>query len=116
VAATKKPEIQDIENRFRHHPPTGNKGAQHEAVRGDLERLAKKFQKTLPDGREKSLVLTKLEEAMFWANAAIARHDESPAAAMTPRPSGLTSTRKKTAARKQSARKVTRRRRAEPPI
>jgi hypothetical protein len=27
----------------------------------------------LPPGREKALVLTNLEQAMFWANAAIAR-------------------------------------------
>jgi hypothetical protein len=28
----------------------------------------------MPPGREASLAATKMEEAMFWANAAIARH------------------------------------------
>jgi hypothetical protein len=28
---------------------------------------------TVPEGREKSLALTRLEEALFWSNAGIAR-------------------------------------------
>jgi len=28
-----------------------------------------------PDSRERSLALTKIEEAVFWANAAIAREE-----------------------------------------
>lgn len=30
----------------------------------------------VPDGREKSMALTKLEEVMFWANAGIARGEK----------------------------------------
>lgn len=30
----------------------------------------------LPDGREKSLAMTRLEEVMFWSNAAIAREPQ----------------------------------------
>lgn len=31
-----------------------------------------------PDSRELSTALTKLEEAVFWANAAIARNEKNP--------------------------------------
>lgn len=38
--------------------------------------MASYLERTLTDSREKSLALTKLEEAKFWASAAIARHQE----------------------------------------
>lgn len=88
----KRPEIADIENRFAYHPATTTTGPKHDDVRAVLLRVALKMQRDLPDGREKSLVLTKLEETMFWANAAIARHGESIDDAATPAPSGRTST------------------------
>lgn len=44
-------------------------------VRAYLGQMAQEFDMILPIGREKSLVMTKLEEAMFWANAAIARNE-----------------------------------------
>lgn len=66
--------IADIENRFSYHKPTEKKASKHEAIRGDMLRTAHYWNGELPDGREKSLAITKLEEAMFWANAAIARN------------------------------------------
>lgn len=67
---------EDIENRFAYHPPKdeANKNA-HEGVRAALKTVAHQIDASpdIPNGREKALALTKLEEAMFWANAAIAR-------------------------------------------
>jgi hypothetical protein len=64
-----------IENNFAYHAPSPDKIRQHEMVRAYLGQMAQEFDMILPIGREKSLVMTKLEEAMFWANAAIARNE-----------------------------------------
>ena len=65
----------DIENRFSFHPATAenNKGPIHDDIRTYLKDAAFHLDSVLPDGREKSLAITHLEEAMFWANAAVAR-------------------------------------------
>jgi hypothetical protein len=64
----------DISVRFRYHAPDNKKIGIHSQVRSRLEELAVEFNALIPDGREKSLAMTHLEEAMFWMNAAIARN------------------------------------------
>lgn len=65
----------DIDKRFDYHAPNTAKVREaHENVRFGCKNLANFLQKKLPEGREKALAITKLEEAMFWANAAIARN------------------------------------------
>jgi hypothetical protein len=65
---------EDIAHRFAFHAATTEeKRDAHTSVRQACRRLADELNDGLPDGREKSIVITKLEEVMFWANAAIAR-------------------------------------------
>lgn len=63
----------ELRNRFRYHAPTPARAAQHEKIRNMMSQVAGYLNDDLPEGREKALVMTKLEEVMFWANAAIAR-------------------------------------------
>ncbi len=63
----------DIDNRFDYHAPDEIARAQHERVRAAAKDLATVLNEVLPESREKSLAVTNLEQAMFWANAAIAR-------------------------------------------
>jgi divalent metal cation (Fe/Co/Zn/Cd) transporter len=64
-----------VRDDFQYHPADAAKGVVHEEVRGELENVAHTIIQVCPEGRELSLALTKLEEAMFWANAAIARRE-----------------------------------------
>lgn len=64
----------DIEHRFAFHAATTQeKRDEHTSVRQRCRQLADQLNESLPEGREKAVAMTKLEEVMFWANAAIAR-------------------------------------------
>lgn len=65
----------DINHRFDFHPATTTeKQADHGSARAACRLAAHALVELCPPGRELSLALTKLEEAMFWSNAAIARN------------------------------------------
>lgn len=67
---------EEIAHRFAYHPPRNEAAVKaHERVRELLGDVAQELDALLPADRprEKALVQTKLEEAMFDANAAIAR-------------------------------------------
>lgn len=69
-----------IENDFTYHAPTIGSAATFAAMRAQAKEFALAIVRHTPAGREQSLALTKLEEVVFWANAAIARvpHAQAP--------------------------------------
>ena len=72
---TKTDKVDQIENNFKHHPPKGDQAERYGSIRHDAKQLAHLIDNNCPNGREKSLAMTKLEEAVFWANASIARNE-----------------------------------------
>lgn len=60
---------------FAYHPPKSPEvGQLHEKIRDQFNYTAQLMNAWLPGSREKSLALTKIQEAMWAANAAVAIH------------------------------------------
>lgn len=64
-----------IENNFKYHAPKEGQPEKYTAIREKAKELAYLIDGTCPNSREKSLAITKIEEASMWANASIARNE-----------------------------------------
>lgn len=65
---------EDLSNRFKYHPAKSEQvKSLHTEVRNASALFASLIITLTPVCREQSLALTKIEEAMMWATAAIAR-------------------------------------------
>ena len=53
----------------------GNQTEKYKEIRDKAKNLAQFIETVVPDSREKSLSMTKLEESVMWANAGIARNE-----------------------------------------
>lgn len=67
--------LADVANRFTYHPPKPDQLPRYEELRDRGRSLAEHIVRLTPPSREQALALTHLEEAIFFANAAIARHE-----------------------------------------
>lgn len=67
---------QQLKHTFTYHRPEGNQPERYERIRSEAGKLAHLIACNTPESREQSLALTKLEEAIFFANAAIARNEK----------------------------------------
>ena len=75
-----KPEQQKrLDNDFTYHKTLAHQPARYSEIRNEVKNLAHMILCLTPPSREQSLAMTKLEEAVMWANAAIARNEKEPA-------------------------------------
>lgn len=63
-----------IENNFKYHAPKDGQPEKYNQVRNAFKELAYLIDEACPAGRERSVAMTELETANFWANASIARN------------------------------------------
>ncbi len=64
-----------IENNFKYHAPKDGQPVKYQELRKSGKELAQQVDALCPNSREKSLAMTKIEEAIMWANASIARNE-----------------------------------------
>ena len=64
-----------IDKNFTDHPPKNGQMERYVDIRAAAKTLALLIAAKTPYSREQSLALTNLEQAVFWANAAIARNE-----------------------------------------
>jgi hypothetical protein len=62
----------NLENIFAYHPAKGDQGQRYDSNRQVCLEAARIIDQNCPDSPEKTLAIRKLQEAMFYANAAIA--------------------------------------------
>ena len=65
-------DVHQIANIFTYHKPFGDQPARYELLREAGGKLATLVNELCPESREKSLALTTIQQAIMWANAAIA--------------------------------------------
>lgn len=64
-----------LENNFKHHAPKEGQPEKYKCIRDKAKEFAYLIDELCPNSREKSVAMTNLETAVFWANAAIARNE-----------------------------------------
>lgn len=70
--------LEQIQEAFTYHPPSADQIPRYEEIRQQGRIMAAYLVMVCPPSRELSLALTNIEQAVFWANAAIARHEKAP--------------------------------------
>ena len=67
--------LEELTNLFSYHKPFGDQEVRYDIIRSQAKTLAIHIEKWCPRSREKSLAITKLQECVMMANAAIAIHE-----------------------------------------
>lgn len=66
--------LANMDEWFRFHPATEQTGPLHDAIRRECLATAQRITELTPPSAEQTLAVRKLQEAMIFANAAVAIH------------------------------------------
>jgi hypothetical protein len=66
---------EQLEQNFKYHPPQENQINKYQDIREQGKQLATMFLAYCPESAERTLAIRKVEEAVMWANASIARNE-----------------------------------------
>lgn len=66
---------EDVNKSYTYHPPNPTQTPRYEVIRAMAKDMALYIIDNTPSSREQSLAMTKLDEFVMWANAAIARNE-----------------------------------------
>jgi hypothetical protein len=65
----------ELDKRFTYHAPKPGQPKVYTALRNKAREFALMVMESTPESREQALALTKIEQSVMWANAAIARNE-----------------------------------------
>lgn len=65
----------DLKDRFTYHPPKEDQPKRYEQIRVNALEFAELIAELCPESRERTIAINKVDEAVFWANASIARNE-----------------------------------------
>ena len=68
-------ELKDVKIKFTYHPLSMEQHGKQEQLRLQAVVFAGQIFASTPEGREQSLAITSLEQALFWSIAAIEREE-----------------------------------------
>lgn len=69
-------EALDLNHIFKYHAPKGDQAERYEQIRDAARLFASEVVRLSPESRERTHAINKVQEAVMWANAAIARKRE----------------------------------------
>lgn len=67
--------MSELKDRFVYHPPKNDQVKRYQQIRDAGYSMVLTLEVLVPESRERTIALTKLEEVVMWANAAIARNE-----------------------------------------
>lgn len=70
-----KPTDAELANRYTYHAPKNDQQQRYQDIRSEIFKVAKLIRDLTPCCPEQTRAFNSLDEAMFLANAAIARHE-----------------------------------------